>query len=137
MDVMPLVPETKMADARKHSGTHWPEELRGQCLKLSLAFLEPTTGHVFSINTSSSNTLSLLHISLTGPTLSPQCDFPREHYHSLISTNSRQSPQKMYTPCKHSFPHYTLSVRLFPASETEILSNHRKKQAVKIRSQYA
>ena len=36
MDVMPLVPETKMADARKHSvsGTHWPREPRGQCSKL-------------------------------------------------------------------------------------------------------
>ena len=33
---MPLVPETKMAEARKHSvlGTHWPGEPRGQCLKL-------------------------------------------------------------------------------------------------------
>ena len=36
MDVMPLVPETKMADARKDSvsGTRWPGEPRGQCLKL-------------------------------------------------------------------------------------------------------
>ena len=33
---MPLVPETKMADTRKHSvsGNHWPGEPRGQCLKL-------------------------------------------------------------------------------------------------------
>ena len=31
MDVMLLVPETKMADARKQSvsGTHWPGEPRG------------------------------------------------------------------------------------------------------------
>ena len=44
---------------------------------------------------------------------------------------------KMYTTRKHSFPRYTLSVRLFPASKTEILSNHRKKQTVEIRSQHA
>ena len=33
---MQLVPETKMADARKYSvsGNHWPGEPRGQCLKL-------------------------------------------------------------------------------------------------------
>ena len=49
MAVMPLVPETKMADARKQSvsGPHWPGEPYGQCSKLrSLlqfrpAFLEP------------------------------------------------------------------------------------------------
>ena len=36
MVVMPLVPETKMADAHKQSvtGNHWPGEPRGQCLKL-------------------------------------------------------------------------------------------------------
>ena len=59
MDVMPLVPETKMADARKQSvsGNHWPGEPRGQCLKLRPlfhfrpAFLEPTPGQEFSINT--------------------------------------------------------------------------------------
>ena len=50
MDVMPLVPETKMVDARKQSisGTHWPEGPRGWCLKLRPlfqfrpTFLEPT-----------------------------------------------------------------------------------------------
>ena len=40
---------------------------------------------------------------------------------------------KMYTPCNHSLC-YALSVRLFPASNTEILSNHRKKQTVEILS---
>ena len=36
MDVMPLVPETKMADTCKYSisGNHWPGEPCGQCLKL-------------------------------------------------------------------------------------------------------
>ena len=33
MGVMLLVPETKMADARKYSvsGNYWPREPRGQC----------------------------------------------------------------------------------------------------------
>ena len=33
---MPCVPETKMADARKHSVSenHWPGEQRGQCLNI-------------------------------------------------------------------------------------------------------
>ena len=59
MDIMPLVPETKMADARKQSvsGTHWSGEPRGQCSKLRPllqfrpAFLKPTPWQEFSINT--------------------------------------------------------------------------------------
>ena len=34
----------------------------------------------------------------------------------------------MDKPRKHSFPQYTLSGRLFPASKTAIVSNHRKKR---------
>ena len=56
---MPLVPETKMVNAREKSasGTHWPGKPRGQCSKLRPprqfcpAFLEPTPWQVFSINT--------------------------------------------------------------------------------------
>ena len=44
---------------------------------------------------------------------------------------------KMYVPGNHSLPCYTFSVRLCPASNTEILSNHRKKQTVEILSQHA
>ena len=44
---------------------------------------------------------------------------------------------KMYTLYNHSLPRYTFSVRLFPASNTEISSNHRKKQTVEILSQHA
>ena len=77
---MPLVPETKMADARKLSvsGNHWPGEPRDQCLNLRphlnfvLRFLEPIPRHVFSINTSSSNTLPLFPIfTCRANTLSP------------------------------------------------------------------
>ena len=35
---------------------------------------------------------------------------------------------KMDKPRKPSFPQYSLSVRLFPASKTAIVSNHRKKR---------
>ena len=67
MGGMPLVPETKMADASKYSVSrnHWPGEPRDQCLKLRPhlnfvpRFLEPTPRHVFSLNTLFSNTLSL------------------------------------------------------------------------------
>ena len=37
--------------------------------------------------------LSFFAFSLTGPTHSLLWDFQREHYHSLISTNSSQPPQ--------------------------------------------
>ena len=100
---MPLVPEIKMADARKQSvsGTHWPVEPCGQCSKLHLqlqfrlAFLEPTPWQEFCINTLIfQHPLSFSTFLLTGPTHSFQCDFQREHYHSLISTNSSIPPQK-------------------------------------------
>ena len=80
MGDMPLVPETKMTDAHKYlvSGNHWPGESRNQCLKLrphlnfDPRFLGPIPRHVFSINTSSSNTLSLFHIfTCRANTLSP------------------------------------------------------------------
>ena len=80
MGGMPLVSETKMADARKYSVSvnYWPGEPRDQCLKLRPhlnfvpRFLEPIPRHVFSINTSSSNTLPLFHIfTCRANTLSP------------------------------------------------------------------
>ena len=104
MCIMPLVPETKMADAHKQSvsGNHWPVEPRDHCLKLCPLlnfvprFMEPTLRHVFSINTSSSNTLPLFHIFTCRATHSFQCDYQREYYHSLIFTNSRQTPKNVY-----------------------------------------
>ena len=81
MGGIPLVPETKMADAHKYSvsGNHWPGEPRDQCLKLrpnlnfvSRFFFGPIPRHVFSINTSSSNTLSFFHnFNCRANTLSP------------------------------------------------------------------
>ena len=135
MGCMPLVPETKMADTHKQSvsGNHWPGEPRDQCLKLRphlnfvLRFLEPTPRHVFSINTSSSNTLALFHIfTCRATTLSSVTS--RENTITLSYSPAAVKRHKMYRPCKHSFPQYTLSVRLFPASKTAIASNHRKKR---------
>ena len=105
MAVMPLVPETKMADVRKQSvsGTHWPK-----------IFYE----------------YFLFTFSLTGPTHSLQCDFQREHSHSHF--NSRQyTATKMYTPCNHSLTCYTFSVRFFSSFKNRNfvkLPKERKKQ---------
>ena len=80
MGGIPLVLKIKMADAHKQSvsGNHCPGEPRDQYLKLRPhlnfvpCFLEPTPRHVFSINTSSSNTLPLFHIfTCRANTLSP------------------------------------------------------------------
>ena len=127
-----------MADARKYSvsGNYWPGEPRGQCLKIRHhlnfvpRFLEPTPRLVFSINTPSSNTLSLFHIFTCGAnTLSSVT--PRENTITLSYFPTAVKRHKMYTLCKHSFPQYTLSVTLFPDSKTEIASNHRKKRTFK------
>ena len=128
---MPLVPSTKMVDAHKYSvsGNHWPGEPRDQCLKLRPhlnfvpRFLELIPRHVFSINTSSSNTLSLFpSFYCSANTLSPV-------WLSYSPTDVKS--HKMDKPRKHSFLQYTLSVRLFPASETPTVSNHRKKWTFK------
>ena len=78
MGIIPLIPKTKMADACKYlvSGkplakrTTWSVLKTMSALQFHPAFLEPT---------SSSNTLALFHISLTGPT------------HSLFSVTSREN----------------------------------------------
>ena len=82
---------------------------------------------------SSSNTHSLFTFSLTGPTHSFQCDFQRELSQFQLTESTHSSsfyiwlPQpttmKMYTTRNHSLPCNILSVRLFPASKTEISSN--------------
>ena len=125
---MPLVPTTKLADARKYSGSgnHWPGEHRDQCLKLRphlnfvLRFLEPIPRHVFSINTSSSNTLPLFpNFYCSANTFSPV---------RLCYSPTDVKSHKMDKARKHSFLQYSLSVRLFPVSKTAIVSNHRRKR---------
>ena len=142
---MPLVPETKMADARKYSvsGNHWPGEPPDQCLKLRprlnfvLRFLEPTPRHVFSINTSSSNTLSLFLIfSCRANTLSPVWLSERTLSLSLIHQQTSNATKWighantpfLSIPCQWDF---------FPASETATASATERNEHLKIRSQHA
>ena len=133
---MPLVPTTKMADARKYSvsGNHWPGEPH-DLLKTTSPFEfrpaffffggggEPIPRHVFSINTSSSNTQSLFPIFYC----SANTHSPVWHSYSLTDVKSH----KMDKPRKPSFPQNTLPIRLFPTSETPTVSNHRKKWTFK------
>ena len=79
--------------------------------------LEPFPRHVFSINTSSSNTLSLFH---------------KFHCSALFSATlflftKGVKRQKMDKPGRHSFLQYTLTMRLFPVSEKPTVSNHKRK----------
>ena len=137
MDVMPLVPEIKMVDARKQSfsGTHWPGEPRGYYLKLRPqlqfcpVFFEPTPWQEFSINTTSSNTLPLFHI------------FTYRGQHTLPSVTFRENtitlPFQLTAVYRHKNVYamqpfsYLLHLfgEIFPTSKTtEILSSHRKKE---------
>ena len=69
------------------------------------------------------------HFLLTGPTHSLQCDFQRENYHSLISTNSSIPPQKCMSHATIFLLDTPFRWEFFSASKTtEISSNHRKKQ---------
>ena len=122
---MPLVPTTKMADARKYSVSvnHWPGETRDLLkttsrLNFVPRFLEPIPRHVFFINTSSSNTLSLFpNFCCSANTLSPV-------WLSYSPTDVKS--HKMDKPRK-PFPQNTLPMRRFPTSEAPTASNHRKK----------
>ena len=83
--------------------------------------LEPLPRHVFSIKTSSSNTLPLFtQILRSGYTLSLQCD-------TLLLSPTELKDKKMDKPRRHSFFQYTLTMRLFLVSEKPTVSNHKKK----------
>ena len=75
--------------------------------------LEPLTRRVFSINTSSSNTLSLLHDFFAAATHSLQCES------TGVKSNNMDGPRR------HS--KYTMTMRLLPVSEKLPVSNHKKK----------
>ena len=126
-----LVPETKMTDAHVTiclekplaRRTTWSVFEITSLSEFRPAFLEPIPRNVFSINTSSSNTLPLFHnFNSRANTLSPV-------WLSYSPTDVKR--HKMYRPCKHSFPQYTLFMRLFPASKTAIASNQWKKWTFK------
>ena len=171
MGVIPLVPETKMADVsiQISLGNLLARRTTWLVLKTTSAtsifcrvfgansmtriFYKysnlPTLTLSFTISLGESTQLSCT-FSLTESTHSFQCDFQREHAHSPFqlteSTHSslfltfdiqQSNAMKMYTLCNHSFPSYTFSARLFPASNTEISSSQSKKQIVEILSQHA
>ena len=82
-------------------------------------FLEPIPRHLFSINTSSSNTLSSFpNFYCSANTLSPVW---------LSYSPTEVKSQKMDKPSRHSFLQNTLTKRLLAASETPTVSNHKKK----------
>ena len=82
-------------------------------------FLEPIPRHVFSINTSFSNTLSIFpNFHCSADTLSSN---------SPTELKSRKKKKKMDKPRRLSFLVYTLTMRLFPVSEKPTVSNHKKK----------
>ena len=133
---MPLVPETKMADARKQSvsGTHWPGEPRGHCsklrplLQLRPAFLEPTPWQEFSINTLIFRlSLSFSHFHLQGQH-TPSSVTSRENTITLsLQLTVVYRHKNVYA--MQPFSCYDFSVRFFSASKTtEISSKHRKKE---------
>ena len=132
---MPLAPETKMVDTRKHSvfGIHWPGEPHGQFSKLRPpfqfrpAFLEPTPWQAFSINTLIfQHSLSFSHFHLQGQ-------------HTLSSVPSRENTITLSFQLTAVYRHknvyaaqpfscYSFSVRFFSASKTTEISSNRKKQ---------
>ena len=155
---MPLVLETKMADARKLISL-------GHLLSRKTTWLVLTTTSATSIlsrvfgaysmtrivyNYSHLPTLILFHIfpnraNTFFPVWLPERTLSLSPFRLKVNTLfplftfdfQQSTAMKMYTPCNHSLPCNTFSVRLFLASNTEILSNHRKKQTVEILSQHA
>ena len=128
---MPLVPETKMADVSKVISLGNLLARKATSI-FSRVFGAYSMTRIFYKYFNLPTLTLFFTFSLTGSTHSFQCDFQREH--SLISTLfyiwlPQSTTMKMYTPCNHSLPRYTLSVRLFPASNIEISSNtERNKQ---------
>ena len=96
-------------------------ETIGQVNHVICTKLRPRVRHVFSINTSSSNTLSLFHkFHCSADTHSLQCGI-------LHQQEGKAKKKKMDKPRRHSFLQYTSTKRLFPVSEKPTVSNHKKK----------
>ena len=158
MAVMPLVPVTKNADVGKLVNL-------GNLLARKTTWLVLTTTPATSILTrvfgaycmtrivykySHLPTLFLFHIftyrvNTLFPVWLPARTLSLSQFWLTVNTLclfftvdfQQSTATKMYTLCNHSLPCYTLSVKLFPVSNTEISSNHRKKQTVEILSQHA
>ena len=159
MDVMPLVLERKLADVNILISL-------GNLLARKTTWLVPKTTSATSISSRvfGAYYIRILHKYAHLPTLTHFSHFHLQGQHTLFSVISRENTLTLsistnrintffllfifdfhnqptwkciYTIHNHSLPCYTLSVRLFPASNTEISSNHRKKETVEIRSQHA
>ena len=115
---MPLVP-TKMADASIFSlgetiGQGGPRDMfkTRAARKFKSCVFEPPTRRVFSINTSSSNTLVLFdQIFFAAAT------------HSLQRESTEEKSNTMDGPRRHS---YTMTMRRFLVSVKGPVSNHKK-----------
>ena len=99
------------------SGNRWPGGPRDMfktrsAHKFKSCVFEPPTRRVFSINTSSSNTLVLFD------QISPQ------QQHTPFSVNTGEKSNTMHGPHRHS---YTMTMRRFPVSEKLPVSNHKKR----------
>ena len=145
MDIMPLVPETKMADVSILISL-------GKLLARRTRWLVPKTTSATSISTRVFGVYYMTRILYKYAHLRTSTLFSHFHLlvqHTLSSVTSREntltlsistnrvkklflflhltSDTKMDTFYNHSLPCYTLSVRIFPASNSEISSNHRNK----------
>ena len=127
MAVIPLVPETKMADV-------------GKLISLGNLVVRKVTWFVL---TTTSATLILSRgfgadcmtriayiYSRLSRTHSFHFDFLGQHTLSLLHLTSSSQPHEMYTLCNYFIPCSIFTIRLAPASKTttEISLNHRKKQ---------
>ena len=134
---MPLVP-TKMADAQYSvSGNHWPGGPRdmlktSSARKFKSCVFEPPTRCVFSINTSSSNTLVLFYQISSQRQHSLLLNFFAAATHSLQRESTGEKSNTMDGPRRHS---YTMTMRRFPVSEKLPVSNH-KKEHIKLVGKY-
>ena len=149
---MPLVPETKIADVSKLIGLRNLLARKTTWLVLTTTSATSILSSVFVADCMTKIVYKYSHL----PTFILFLHFHLQGQHTLsivtsrentltlsISTNrvntlflfstfdlQQSTATKMNTPCNHSLPCYTFLVRLFPASNTEISSNHRKKQTV-------
>ena len=148
MVVIPLVPETKMADVGKLISlgnllvrkVTWlvlittsatlilSREFGANCMT-RIAYIYSRLSRTHSFPFRLTETTRFLTLRLTETTHSFHFDFQRQHTLSYICLPA-VNPTKMYTLCSYFLPCSTFTVRLVPASNTttEISSNYRKKQ---------
>ena len=161
MDVMPLVPETKMADVSiliiLARGTTWLvlkttsatsifSRAFGAYFMTRISINTLIFPHTLFQNFTWSVNTALFHIftyrvNTLFPVWFPERILSLSPFQLTESTHSSSfftfDLQQSTALCNHSLPCYTFSVRLFPASNTEISSNHGKKQTVEILCQHA